>query len=153
MKQTTKTSNTQIGAITISVMPPKSKLKLPPLPLHIQKEPLGQRLTRIRKERGLTQVDLADKMGIIQELVSSYERNRLRMHADMVIRFSLALGISTDELLGIRHTQSSKKQNGKLDLKLTRRIKRISTLPSVDQKILLKTIDNFIRGAAGSTSS
>ena len=38
-------------------MPRKSRLKLPPLDLG--KETFGQRLTRLRKERGYTQVTLA----------------------------------------------------------------------------------------------
>ena len=41
-----------------------------PDPMRIGKETFGQRLARIRKEKGYTQVELADKMGIIQAYLS-----------------------------------------------------------------------------------
>jgi DNA-binding XRE family transcriptional regulator len=37
-------------------------------------ETLGRRIARLRKERGYTQVELAEKIGIIQVLISDYER-------------------------------------------------------------------------------
>lgn len=42
-------------------MPQKSKLNLPLLNLGI--ETIGERITRLRKERGLSQRQLASKMG------------------------------------------------------------------------------------------
>jgi len=36
----------------------------------------GQRLVRLRKERGCTQVELAERLGIIQSLISDFERDR-----------------------------------------------------------------------------
>src|SRR5215475_10357744 len=67
-------------------MAKKSKLKL--MPVDFDKETLGQRLARIRKERGLTQKDIAERTGLIQTLVSDYERGRLRLAADMIVRFA-----------------------------------------------------------------
>lgn len=123
-------------------MPKTSRLKLPPLDLG--DETIGQRIARLRKERGYTQEELSEKMGIIQALVSDYERDKLRLHAEMVIRFAQALEVTTDELLGIR----AAKENGrKSSLKLVRRLKRIEELPSAQQKTLLKTIDTFLKGA------
>ena len=86
-------------------MPRKSKLTLPPLDLG--EESLGQRFARIRKEKGYTQVELADKMGIIQGLVSDYERDKLRPHAEMVIRFAQALDVSADDLLGLNGARNN----------------------------------------------
>ena len=40
-------------------MPRVSRLKLPPIPA---KESIGERVARIRKERGFTQVELAEKL-------------------------------------------------------------------------------------------
>src|SRR5207247_2491036 len=37
-------------------------------------ETVGQRLARLRRERGLTQVELAERLGIAQPIVSDYER-------------------------------------------------------------------------------
>ena len=123
-------------------MPRRSRLKLPPL--NLGKETIGQRLARLRKERGYTQVELTEKTGIHQTLITDYERDRLRLHAEMVIRFAKALEVSTDELLGLN---GQKKNGDKISLRLLRRTKRIEELPQSQQKTLLKTIDTFLKAA------
>ena len=54
------------------------------------------------------------------------------------------LCVSTDDLIGLAHRRKPKKQE--LSLKLVRRMKRIETLPPGQQKVLLQTIDNFLKG-------
>lgn len=126
----------------IPIMPQVSKIKLPPL--QIGKESLGQRIARLRKERGCTQVQLAKKIGITQVLVSDYERNRIRPHYEMIIRFAIVLGVSTDELLGLKATKGEGNQPS---LKILRRMKKIEALPPAQQKVLFKNIDMFLKGA------
>lgn len=126
-----------------NIMPHKSKLKLPPI--ETGDETIGQRLARLRKERGYTQVELAKKIGIIQVLVSDYERDRLRLNAEMLIRFSGALEISADEILGI---EKAAKNGKKPSLKILRRLNRLESLPPSEQKSILKTIDLALSGAA-----
>jgi transcriptional regulator with XRE-family HTH domain len=70
-------------------MPRKSKLKLPAL--RLGEGSVGQRIARIRKERGYTQNELAERIGTIQALVSDYERDKLRLNAEMAVRFAIAL--------------------------------------------------------------
>lgn len=123
-------------------MASRSKLKLPPI--KTGKETFGQRLSRIRKEKGYTQVELAEKIGIIQVLISDYERDKTRPYHEMIVRFAEALEVSADELLGIK---SSKNEGENPSLKILRRMKKIETLPPTQQKTLLKTIDTFIKAA------
>jgi transcriptional regulator with XRE-family HTH domain len=120
-------------------MPQVSKLKLPPLDLG--PETLGQRLARLRKERGHTQAELAEKIGLIRGLISDYERDKRKPNYEMIIRLALALKITTDELLGLKKTMAD---NKKPNLKIQRRVNKIEQLPSGQQKALLKTIDTFI---------
>jgi transcriptional regulator with XRE-family HTH domain len=126
-------------------MPKKSRLKL--MAVNFDKESLGQRLARIRKERGLTQKEVADRTGLIQALVSDYERGRLRLAADMIVRFAVALGITTDELLRpkVRKTAPTRK----ISRKVLQRLERIDSLPPYQQRALLTTIDSFLRAGAG----
>lgn len=116
------------------------RLKLPPLDLG--NETLGQRLARIRKEQGYTQGELGKKVGIIQSLMSDYERDKLRLTAEMAVRFALALDISTDELL---HPKAKKPITRKPSLKVLRRMRQIESLPPSRQAVVLKTIDAFVR--------
>jgi transcriptional regulator with XRE-family HTH domain len=125
-------------------MPKKSKLEL--TPVSFGDDTLGLRLARIRKERGFTQVALAQRTGLTQVLVSDYERGRIRLSAEMAVRFAEALGISTDELL-----RPSKKVAASAtqppSLKILRRMERIESLPLYRQRALLTTIDQFLAAA------
>ncbi len=125
------------------LMSKKSRLKL--MPVNFDKETLGQRLARMREERGLTQKDVAERTGLIQTLVSDYERGRLRLAADMIVRFAVALGITTDELLRPKGHKAGPQQ--KVSRKVLRRLEQIESLPAYQQRALLTTIDNFIAAA------
>ncbi len=122
-------------------MPRVSKLKLPPL--DTGSETVGQRLAQTRKERGFTQTELAERIGIIQSLVSSYENDALRLSAEMAVRFARALEVSTDDLLAPR---KSKPRAVRPSRKVLRRLERIESLPSHQQQTVLKTIDTMLRG-------
>jgi transcriptional regulator with XRE-family HTH domain len=127
-------------------MPRVSKLSLPPIDWG--KESLGQRVARIRKERRFTQVELAEKIGIVQTLVTDYENERLRLTAEMAIRFAMALDVSLDELL---HPKGSRPHR-KPSRKVLRRLEQIEALPPAQQTILLRTIDTFLEVAALKTA-
>jgi transcriptional regulator with XRE-family HTH domain len=124
-------------------MPTKSKLKLKPVDMG--DESLGQRLARLRKERGWTQKQIAERTGLIQELVSNYETDKLRLNADMILRFAEVLDISADELLrGSKNLVQAKKQPS---IKIVRRMEQIEALPLYQQRVLLSTIDHFLAAA------
>jgi transcriptional regulator with XRE-family HTH domain len=128
---------------TVVAMPRASRLK--PTPIPRGDESLGERLARLRKERGFTQKELAAKTGLIQALISDYERGKLRLNAEMILRFTTALEISTDELL---QPGCGPKPARKPSRKVLRRLEQIETLPSPQQTVLLKTIDTFLENAA-----
>ena len=109
-----------------------------------QTEMLGQRIARLRKEKGLTQVEVARKAGLSQVLVSDYERGRLRPNPDTIVKLAQILLVTTDELLGVKDSLTT---GNKLSLKTIRRLKRIENLPASQQKTLFKTIDTFLKGA------
>jgi transcriptional regulator with XRE-family HTH domain len=126
----------------MDVMAQTNKTTQPPM--MIGDETFGQRLARLRKSKGYTQVELAKKMDIVQVLISDYERDKLRPYHEMIARFAKALEVSADELLGLA---LKKNGNNGASLKLIRRMKKIEALPAVQQKILLRTIDTFLKGA------
>jgi transcriptional regulator with XRE-family HTH domain len=126
----------------IATMPRKSRLKLPPL--NLGPERVGDRLKRLRKARGLSQVELAKKIGIIQVLVSNYERDRLRLHGEMVVRFARALGASTDEILGLKPADEPAPRNRRL----LRRLLAVETLSKTDQRAVLNHIESLVKARA-----
>lgn len=106
---------------------------------------ISRRLAEIRRSRGLTQVDLAAKLGLNQPLVSQYERGEIRMHGSLVAAFAKALRVSSDELLGL---QPSKGNGLPKDRRFLRRLEKIESLSRRDKQALLRTIDRFLSGAS-----
>ena len=126
-------------------MPRPSRLL--PEPLALDGDSFGQRLARLRKDKGFTQVELAKKVGIIQVLVSDYEHDKIRPNPDVLVRFALALAVSADELLGLKKTKKAEGTRG--NSRFLRRLQLIETLPKRDQDALLRTIDAFLgKGSA-----
>jgi transcriptional regulator with XRE-family HTH domain len=123
---------------------PRSRFKLPPLKLAESGHP-GERIAVVRKAHGMTQAQLAKRIGVIQSLISDYESGRRRLYAEMLIRLAHALHVSVDELLGVKAARSN--GHGAVSLKVSRRMQQIDTLPRAKQKVLLATIDDFLRGA------
>jgi len=118
-------------------MPRKPKVKLPPIHF-CSDERIGQRIARLRKERGYTQQELAEKIGIIRNLVTDYEKGKIRLYDEMVTRFAIALEVSADAILGLKDIQHN---NKKPSLKIMRRLKKIEELPPKDQKTALQNLD------------
>jgi len=54
-------------------------------------EVLGQRLAEVRRARGMTQQQVADRMGVTKGRVSQIEQGKVSGH-DVVARFAAALG-------------------------------------------------------------
>jgi len=106
------------------------------------KETIGSRIARLRKERGYTQKELAEKMGISWTLISDYERGKLRLHDKILKKLSISLEVTTDELLGLKNNKSKTR---KPSLKIMRRLQKIEELPLSKQKALFITIDNFLK--------
>ena len=123
-------------------MPRRSKAELPPL--NLGNETIGQRIARLRKERGYTQKELAETIGIVHVIVSDYERGKLRLYDEMVSRFALALEVSTDEILGLKEMKHSEI---KPSLRIVRRLNDIEVLPITEQKAIIKTLDMMIDSA------
>ncbi len=124
-------------------MPKRATITKPPLDYN--GETIGQRLARLRKERGFTQVELAEQLGTRQTLITAYETDRRALSAEMAVHLALALDVSTDELL---HPKVRKKAAKKPSLKIVRRMEQIEQLPENKQTFILTALDSLLRGAA-----
>ena len=104
----------------------------------------GKKLTHYRKIRGLTQKELGELVGVSNRVIAYYEGETSYPPAHLIVPLAKALSITTDELLGV--TAPKTKDTG-FSPKLLRRIKKIEALPPSQQKVLLRTIDTFLKGA------
>lgn len=104
-------------------------------------ESISERLGRLRREKGLTQEEMAELLDVSQPVVSDYERGTIRLHGELIVTLSHILGVSADEILGLE----AKRSNGTTrNRRLLRQMQQIDDLPKRDQQALLRTIDAFL---------
>lgn len=61
--------------------------------------PFAERLTNLRKKRGLTQAGLANLIGLTKTQVYRYERSNAQPTLSVIRRLAIALSVSSDELV------------------------------------------------------
>ena len=59
---------------------------------------VGEKIRKIRKERRITQRELADMLGTTYQYVSAVERDERNPKTDTIKKFANALGVSLDRL-------------------------------------------------------
>jgi len=109
---------------------------------------LGKRLAHFRNLRGLSQRELAERVNVVQAVVSDYEVGKLRLTAEAALRFAAALDVPIQDLL---HTSKALPiaQERKPNRKVLQRLEQIESLPRRKQEALLTTIDYFLKSATG----
>jgi transcriptional regulator with XRE-family HTH domain len=106
---------------------------------------IGERIARLRKERGITQVEMADLLGLSQPVVSDYERGTLRLHGELIAKLAKILRASADEILGLEKAATTAR--GIRDTAIARRLRDIDKLSKRDRDALARTIDAFLARA------
>lgn len=64
---------------------------------------IGLKIRELRKERGLSQQDLADNIGISRSTVSGYEQQTSQPDLETLRKLALLFNVSSDYLLGIEN--------------------------------------------------
>ena len=98
---------------------------------------LGQRIARFRKERGLTQQQLAVALGLKQYAVASYETGRYRLAVALLPELARILAVEIDDLLG---TPTHKSKPGPAPM-VQRQLEKIQGLPKDKQKFVLQALE------------
>lgn len=106
---------------------------------------LGARIAELRKAQGITQIQMAEALGVSQQTVNSYEVARRRVPVSALPVLARLLTVSIDELLG----EQPKKANGKRGpaSRLQQQLERVSRLPRSKQKFVIDMIDTVIQQA------
>lgn len=72
---------------------------------------IGEMISSLRKEKGMTQNDLAEKMNVTDKAVSKWERNLSCPDVNSIPKLAEVLGTTVEELLNAQ----TKKENNKID--------------------------------------
>lgn len=75
---------------------------------------LGAMIAALRKEKGMTQLELAEKMGVTDKAVSKWERDLSCPDVNTIPRLAELFGISVDELMQVKTTSKGKSDKSEL---------------------------------------
>ncbi len=126
----------------ISLSMPKSVSSNLPDIILTDNKTVGERISEVRKSRGFTQKELADKLSIKRSTLADYEASRSRIFDELITRLSIVLKVSPARLLGL---EPQKSNDEKVPLRYTKRIKEIEKLPEHKRRAVLKTLDDSIK--------
>ncbi len=101
----------------------------------------GSRLHSAREAAGLTQSQVAEKLGITQTAYALWERRSVALRPDQISKVSEILNITIDHLFG-KDTKSSGR--GGSVSKLHRLLEAASNLPRGQQQKLIAVVEPFI---------
>jgi len=113
-----------------------------------QKEapPFGQRLAAIRKEKGLTQKELAERLGVKREMVDYYERRAINPALEVVQSCAKVLKVPVSALVGDEQPLPAKAKSGPQS-QLQRKFEQVKKLPRKQQEFVLQFLDTVIKNA------
>jgi len=126
-------------AITMDLMTTKKKTTSK------KNDSFGQRLAELRKLRGLTQVQLAEKLGSTQRAITYYENEAEYPPVETIVELARILSVSTDELLGLKITKPTQEV---VDIttdpelrRLWRKFQQVAEWPEKDQNAVIRIIN------------
>ena len=81
----------------------------------MKKETFGNMVAALRKEKGMTQLELAEKMGVTDKAVSKWERDFSFPDVSSIPKLAEILDVSVDELMQIKTDAKEDTSKRKID--------------------------------------
>lgn len=103
---------------------------------------IGERLSLLRKDQGMTQVVLAQATGLSQQLIAEYEAGRKNIPVWRLVNLAEAMGIAPEALLSDSDGKTTKRGPAP---RLQKQIEKISSLPKEQQKSILQVLDMALK--------
>jgi len=100
---------------------------------------LGQRIAEARERAGISQAQLAEKLGTTQPRIAYWERKAVNMRSDVLAKIAQTLKVSTDVLLGRKPPKA-----GKPIGKAGQLFDAISKLPRRQQAKVISVLQPFV---------
>lgn len=81
----------------------------------MKKQTIGMMISSLRKEKGMTQLELAEKMGVTDKAVSKWERNLSFPDINSIPKLAEILDISVDDLIQVKTEAKENISKNKVD--------------------------------------
>ena len=99
----------------------------------------------IRQQRGLTQTQLAERIGSTQRVISYYETVADSAPGPIVVQLARALSVTADELLGLKPPKKAPEiiEDPKTK-RLWKKFQQVRQLPEKDQRAVIRLINSVV---------
>jgi transcriptional regulator with XRE-family HTH domain len=105
---------------------------------------LGARIAASRQDSGMTQVQLAQTMGVSQQTVASWEVGRRGVPVSNLPLLARTLGLSVEALIGEKAAPAKRGPTPKMQ----QQIERLSRLPQAKQRVVMEMLEGFLNQAS-----
>lgn len=100
---------------------------------------LGQKIVRLRKQKKLSQAEVAQAVGVSRDAISKYERGDIVPSVENAKKIAEVLDVSLDYLVSNEEKQMA------IDNGMLQRIMEIQKLSDPERNVIVSVIDAFIR--------
>jgi transcriptional regulator with XRE-family HTH domain len=97
-------------------------------------------LAPLFKEQGITQVQLAETLGVSQQTITAYETGRRRIQVSSLPVIATALHVPVETLIGTPARAAKRGPVGRLQQQMD----RITQLPRTKQQFVMQVIDSVL---------
>ena len=108
-------------------------------PTKRERPPFGERLAEARIKAGLSQAQLAERMGVNQRLITHWERRSITLKPEQLTALAAALNVSADELLGIKPARQSGPTG-----RVRQVFDAVAALPRRQQQKIVDVVEAFV---------
>lgn len=105
---------------------------------------MGARIAESRKASSITQVQLAETMGVSQQTVASWEVGRRGVPVSVLPLLARTLGVAVETLIGETGRPSAKRGPTP---KLQQQVERLSRLPKTKQRVVMEMLEGLLAQA------
>ncbi|MBP3665361.1 MAG: helix-turn-helix transcriptional regulator [Tyzzerella sp.] len=111
----------------------------------MKKQTLGMMIVSLRKEKGMTQLELAEKMGVTDKAVSKWERDLSCPDINSLPKLAEIFEISVDELMQVKSSaQEQKEEKGiRSTIELILKVVPVAMGVAVVTLSIMKEIDMY----------
>jgi len=103
---------------------------------------LGERIASLRRDHGVTQVQLAEALGVSQQTMQSYEVGRRRIPVSALPAVARTLSVSLDELFG-EESKPRRARRGPVP-QWQEHIEAIAKLPRTQQRFVTQMLETVL---------
>ena len=99
------------------------------------------RIAQFRKDSHITQVQLAETLGVSQPTMNAYESGQRCVPVSALPTLAKALGVGLEDLLGELSTATKKRGPAP---KLQQQVERLAQLPKAQQRVVMQMLDGVL---------